>query len=309
MKKTFISVSILFFASFMAFGQSITLTPTNPNQVSIRGYGSQRPTFSGFNNSGSLDAPSATGTGRMLVGVYGYGYTGSSFTSEPNASIELRASNGYTLTSTGSQIFFRTTSDGSTTTFDRMIITDIGRVGIGTLLPSSILEVKTPTDSYGIQHTDGTVTFGSYVSTTFGAYLGTRSNHPLRFFVNSGSTKLQIETGGNVVVTDYTKLGGASAPAIKQKLITGFITQFSEGFTTSIPHGLTPAKILNVSIFVEATNGFTGLLNQVPPNYIATAEMLYSYVVEPSNVEVTLSNTDSGSLLAKPIRVLITYME
>ncbi|NBB21255.1 hypothetical protein GVN20_17960 [Runella sp. CRIBMP] len=304
MKKTFITLSITFFAVFTALGQSITLTPTNPNQVTIRGYGVQRPTFSGFNSSGSSEAPIATGTGRMLVGVYGYGYTGSSFTSEPNAAIELRASNNYTTSSTGSQIFFRTTSDGSTTAFDRMLITDIGRVGIGTLLPQTILEVRTPTASYGFQHGDGTVNLATYVSSQTGGWLGTRTNHPLSFYVNSGGSKLSIANTGNVTVSDFTKLG-SDAPAIKQKEITGYNTAALDGTSSFVPHGLPPSKILDVAIFVEALE--SGDVSQIPPRFPRGEGFSYSFIIKPFFIEVYLN--DGANILNKPIKVIITYKE
>ena len=70
-------------------------------------------------------------------------------------------------------------------------------VGIGTTAPGFRLTVKTPTSSYGMVHTDGTVTVGSYVGgSTGGGWFGTRSNHPLSFFVNDGGPAMTIETSG-----------------------------------------------------------------------------------------------------------------
>jgi hypothetical protein len=308
MKKTTISVSILFFAVFTAFGQSVTLVPTSSNQVSLRTYGSQIASFSGYHSEGSSSSPTATLNNKILAGMYGYGY-GSFFNTTPNASIEFRASGNFNIINNGTEISFNTTPFNSSFVLERMRIADDGNVGIGTATPQTTLEVRTPTQSYGIQHSDGTVNLATYVSDQSGGWLGTRTNHPLSFYVNSGGSKLSIATTGNVTVSDFTKLGGASAPAIKQKIITGFNTPASQGASMVMAHGLNPAKILSVNIFVEATEGFTMLLYQTPPNYKGSSDMEYFYAVTPTNVELSLSSSDSARILSKPIRVFITYME
>jgi hypothetical protein len=58
-----------------------------------------------------------------------------------------------------------------------------GNVGIGTATPARKLTVRTP--GYGFEHTDGTVRLGTYLNPT-GGWLGTVSDHPLKFFVNDG---------------------------------------------------------------------------------------------------------------------------
>ena len=70
-------------------------------------------------------------------------------------------------------------------------------VGIGTTAPAFRLTVKTPTSSYGVVHTDGTVTVGTYVGgSTGGGWFGTRSNHSLSFFTNDGGPAMTLETSG-----------------------------------------------------------------------------------------------------------------
>ncbi len=70
-----------------------------------------------------------------------------------------------------------------------------GNVGIGTATPDTRLTVFTP--GYGIEQTDGTRRISTYVSET-GGWFGTRSAHPLNFFVDSGPSSLTIGAGGNV---------------------------------------------------------------------------------------------------------------
>ncbi len=72
-----------------------------------------------------------------------------------------------------------------------------GNVGIGTTNPADKLMVLTGTNAYGITHTSGTVTLGTYVGDT-GGWLGTKTNHPLFFFTNDGSARMTITQGGVV---------------------------------------------------------------------------------------------------------------
>ena len=82
-----------------------------------------------------------------------------------------------------------------------------GYVGIGTRTPVHKLTVETGTTDYGILHTDGTISIGTWVGNA-GGYLGTKSNHPLRFFTANGPTQMTILTNGNVGI-------GTTAPTYK----------------------------------------------------------------------------------------------
>jgi hypothetical protein len=78
-----------------------------------------------------------------------------------------------------------------------MALLQNGNVGIGTIVPSDKLEVKTIDGSYGIIHTNGTIKVGTYIGTN-GGWFGTKTNHPLYFFTNDGSARMTVATNGNV---------------------------------------------------------------------------------------------------------------
>ena len=80
----------------------------------------------------------------------------------------------------------------------RMVIDSAGKIGMGTVTPAEKLTVQTATENYGIIHTDGTISVGTYVSSTNGGYVGTKSNHKLNFMTNNGVARLTIDTAGNV---------------------------------------------------------------------------------------------------------------
>lgn len=76
-----------------------------------------------------------------------------------------------------------------------------GNVGIGTATPASKLTLSAA--GYGLEHTDGTRRLSSFLSAT-GGWLGTRTAHPLNFFVGDGGSSLTIDTGGRVGIGTTT---------------------------------------------------------------------------------------------------------
>lgn len=115
--------------------------------------------------------------------------------------------------SNGSFVMWRTAADpgttGSAANYD-FAITDAGSVGVGTITPISKLTVQTVTNAYGLLHTDGSVSVGTFIGTgsSTGGWLGTFSNDKLNFFTNNGSARMTIDTSGNVGI-------GTSAPTMK----------------------------------------------------------------------------------------------
>jgi hypothetical protein len=79
---------------------------------------------------------------------------------------------------------------------DVLLTTNTGNVGIGsTATPTSQLMITTPSNSYGVTHTDGTVSVGTFISGAAG-WLGTRTNHPLYMFTNNSGVQATLNTNG-----------------------------------------------------------------------------------------------------------------
>ncbi len=81
----------------------------------------------------------------------------------------------------------------------KMIIGTNGYVGIGSGTPEEKLTVNTPLNNYGILHTGGGISVGSYLSNVGGA-IGTKTNHPFSLFANNSSSALTVQTNSDVEV-------------------------------------------------------------------------------------------------------------
>jgi hypothetical protein len=100
----------------------------------------------------------------------------------------------------------------------------------------------------------------------------------------------------------FSKLGDV-APKIKMKKLTG-TTGAAENGTVNMAHGLTSSKIIGVQVIVHYATG-CGISNA----YAYAAEYHFDWFYDATNVTVRNHPTSSGSILSKPITVLITYEE
>lgn len=173
-------------------------------------------------------------------------------------------SGGWSLTGnagTNSSTNFIGTTDANplvlkTNNAERLRIGSDGKVGIGTTNPSEKLTVQTP--GYGFVQTNGPITVGSFVDTSYG-YFGTKSNHPLSFFVNNGSSRLTIATDGKVGI-------GTTTPTNTLDVNGGAAFQ---GNHIYIRNPSAPAGSQNWGMVVDSTSGkfFLGPSSaDVPPS-------------------------------------------
>ena len=68
-------------------------------------------------------------------------------------------------------------------------------VGIGTNAPTDKLTVFTPNANYGLVHTDGNISIGTWVGNDAG-YFGTKSAHDLRFFAGNSPVQMTLKANG-----------------------------------------------------------------------------------------------------------------
>jgi hypothetical protein len=132
-----------------------------------------------------------------------------------------------------------------------------------------------------------------------GLYLRNAANSAWEFVAGAilslANTWTQKQTFSN-----YTVLG--AGPAIKTKKITG-TTAATQGAAVGVAHGLTLAKILSVSVFVNIVG------RSVPPGFVGIAGEEYSTATGTLNVNLYNSAANSINILSQPFTALIIYEE
>jgi hypothetical protein len=129
---------------------------------------------------------------------------------------------------------------------------------------------------------------------------------------NSGD-RLAVQQDGNVgigtntpttnlEVAGGTKLG-TGAPAIKMLKLTG-MTAASQGGTATIPTGISPDKILSISVMVEyAASSYLGQA------YTNNSGYQFNWYETGGSINVWNTAANSINILSKNIKILITYEE
>jgi hypothetical protein len=143
--------------------------------------------------------------------------------------------------------------------------------------------------------------FGQY----FNLNSGTAANNFLSFDYNGSTPILDLKGNGNVEIAGFTKLGSEpSAPKIKMKTITS-TTGATEGSDSSFPHGLTASKIIDYSVLVEVAGGGVW----VKSGHTHFTERQFDTEINTVNIRVYNNPTNSGNILSRPIKVVVTYTE
>ena len=198
-----------------------------------------------------------------------------------------------------------------------------GRVVVGGAFPATwygnLVVYGASYQSFAVQSSTG-VNVLLAANANSEARVGTPSNHPLDLYTNnSGRARLtadgnliiadtasdgygKLQVNGNASLRGYTRLGGAAAPAIKQKKITG-TTAAAQGGTVDVAHGITESKIIAVTALVyDGSNHF-------PPRFVFYAGREYDVYTGNGLVVIALSAANSSYILSKAFKVLITYEE
>jgi hypothetical protein len=149
---------------------------------------------------------------------------------------------------------------------------NISNVGIGTASPANKLTVQTLINDYGLTHTDGTITTGTWIGNFNGAtggWLGTKSNHPLNFFTNGGNAQMTVLTNGNIGVGNVNpfnkfQIGSNTGGFVGFDLAIGNNSQgigFYQGSVSSYWQAST-----NIALYANNGNGNIGINIETPAN-------------------------------------------
>lgn len=181
-------------------------------------------------------------------------------------------------------------STGSSANYWTSAVNDIfnnntGNVGIGTTTPLVKLSVQTGTGNYGIIHSDGTVTVGTYIGNSKG-WLGTKSNHPLTFFTNNSNEQMTLLTNGNFGI-------GTVLPTSKLTIQTPDNT---DGFTHKSDGGI---------ILKDVVGGVSATIGTYSPHsFRLVANSVAAINIDPNgNIGVGVTNQVYKMDIADRIRI------
>lgn len=258
------------------------------------------------------------------------GWSGTNYTSNTGAGnntvgFDNATQNGFLGTTTNHPVTFISNWQ------ERMRLTADGNVGIGTNAPGAKFEVLdagsgivarfqgTAANGYSVAHWLRSDNVGAHVGffnpgvggpLAGNFVIGSFGNAPVSLTTNNVE-RVRIATDGKVgigtaaptselEVNGFTK-HGSNAPAIKQIEFTG-TTATTEGAFVDIAHGLTASKITDVRVLIEYTAG-----NWITTGYTINPEYLADYVIGATNIRIYNHNGSSGSILGKPVKILVTY--
>ncbi|MGK6341165.1 hypothetical protein ACMGDK_02935 [Chryseobacterium sp. DT-3] len=152
--------------------------------------------------------------------------------------------------------------DGSTFSVDAAL----HRVGLGTTTPDTKLTISTPDNSFGLNHTNGTVNLKTYIGAGAG-YVGTTTPNNLNLMADNG-VRMTITPAGNVGIgtTNPTnKLHLESSTSGALKIADG--TQGTDKVLTSDANGVATWKVLPAAPASANSNSYS-------PNYRGYADSI-----------------------------------
>lgn len=141
-----------------------------------------------------------------------------------------------------------------------------GNGTLGGALTANTVTAQTATGLFGLTHTDGTTSVGTYIggsgSGAAGGWLGTISNSPLHLFTNNGQPQMTILQNGDVGIGTFTpqaKLhvaGNAVQDRDKGGMVKAMLSVAADGTIVRCYNGVTGSSTGNCGFMVTAgSNG------------------------------------------------------
>jgi hypothetical protein len=137
---------------------------------------------------------------------------------------------------------------------------------------------------------------------------------------------MSLQGDGDLTVNGFTQLGAdattttagvtRSSPAMKTILLTGNIAAGATVYTTTVPHGLTAAKIVEVKVLVSGLSNFIVSDDFVDNRTVAQGAISgyqFATFTDATNVYILRHQTNGSNInnangLVSTFRILITYI-
>ena len=215
-----------------------------------------------YRAKGTIAAPTALVSGDTITGLRAFGYNGSTFVGQIGA-VNIVASSNYSVGNTGTYINFSTSASNATSSLERMRITDIGNVGIGTTSPLTTLHMASLNTFAQIIDASNSST-----GTTIGIYQNYAGsiNSNMMLGISGGNNQFSSDAikGDAIIRTNYNRLifntnnGGASTMCMLSNRYIGLSTSSPNlplSMTTPINTSTTSYNLVS---YVTGTGGGIG---------------------------------------------------
>lgn len=147
----------------------------------------ENPAFIGYRSQGTLAVPTAINTSQHLLNIGGMGYDGAAW--KEGASILLSPGENWDTTKTGANIIFKTATNGTNSSTEKVRIAHNGRIGVGVLAPAAMIDVESTAT--------GTILSGRFASNPGSAGAGNLNAFVLDNTFGAGNFKSEIKFRGS----------------------------------------------------------------------------------------------------------------
>lgn len=155
-----------------------------------------------------------------------------------------------------------------------------GNVGIGTDDPEDKFTTYTPSDKYGIIHSNGTIKVGSYIGGNAG-WLGTKSNHPLIIHTNNGANQHYFRENGRV---------GLGIEFPEQKLHVNGSIKTEEGIFAAQTgnFNLVPIGVVKYKAYLNDGDIGSSEVENIAGNLVSSIEVS-TFIAVDDDIRITLN--------------------
>ena len=159
----------------------------NPRGITLDSYANDpwAPQINQRKARGTPDAPLPVQSGDVLAAWWGKGYDGSGFSTPGQGGMRVRTAQDWTPTAHGTFMEFHTTPNNSTAPAVRVVISDIGDVGIGTTTPQARLDIRG-----GMMWGNGSISYPTTPAAPERALVGRGTASNYRIVVQDGTGRV-----------------------------------------------------------------------------------------------------------------------
>lgn len=209
--------------------------------------------FQGRRANGTLASPSIVQVNEPIVSFGGNGYDGS-WLSAFAGGMFLLASENFTPTAHGCYFAWNTSATGTVSSTEKMRLTSIGQLGIGTSAPVATLHVSSNTSGSSVA-----------VANSVAHFVG----------ADAGSCPVVLDSFGSIPVVTGRRAGGTAAAKTAVSVDNNLFIIDGRGYgTTTYSAGVVAIRMLSAETFTDSAQGTYMTFWTTPIGSTATTERM-----------------------------------